>query len=197
MQDDGKILVAGGAGNAFVLRVNSDGSLDTTFGGGDGIAVIDLGGNAERFNDLAVAPDGKIIAAGNASDTDYLIVRFKADGTPDTDSGFGGTDGIVTAAGQIAAIDLRGGKLVSAGGDVIRNHDLSSGAQGGTFGTAGAADVDGLTKLDAFTAHDVAIRGDGRVLVIGRGTLPAEPPSGDEDFLNDEGTPSGEFLDWR
>src|SRR5688572_29346095 len=84
-QDDGKTLVAGSAGgDAFVLRVNANGALDAGFGGGDGVALIDLGGPTERFNDLAGAADGKILAAGNASATDYLLVRFRADGTPDT-----------------------------------------------------------------------------------------------------------------
>src|SRR6185295_4210266 len=49
VQGDGKIVVAGLAGTAFtnfwdvaLLRYNADGSLDTAFGGGDGIVTTDI-----------------------------------------------------------------------------------------------------------------------------------------------------------
>src|SRR5688572_10500484 len=68
---DGRLLVAGGGtphpvpdgvgsgGDPSVARYRADGSLDTTFGGGDGLASVDLGGNrGEWIGSLAVRPDG-------------------------------------------------------------------------------------------------------------------------------------------
>ena len=80
IQPDGKILVAGYAGSALgavntsdsqsaVVRLNSDGSLDTTYGN-DGTQIIDFGGSqdpsgyGEQFYALAIQPDGKAVLAG-------------------------------------------------------------------------------------------------------------------------------------
>jgi uncharacterized delta-60 repeat protein len=82
LQQDGKILVAGGAGGNFaLLRYNTDGSLDTTFSG-DGRLSVDLGG-VDKGNSLTVQPNGKIIVAGSSSG-DYAIARVNADGSLDT-----------------------------------------------------------------------------------------------------------------
>ncbi len=73
VQPDGKIVVAGSAKNntdAFAMaRLNTNGSLDTTFGQG-GKVVIGLsdvsGAFEEQLDDLAITTDGKIIASGHA-----------------------------------------------------------------------------------------------------------------------------------
>lgn len=72
LQADGKILVAGHTGmgnpltsNAALVRYNSDGSLDNTFGTG-GKVIQDLSvGQEDYFNSVAVRPNGKIVAAGS------------------------------------------------------------------------------------------------------------------------------------
>ena len=69
IQPDGKIVVAGGAfplftfaGNFEVVRYNSNGSLDTSFGNG-GIVTTIFPRGSYAF-DVALQSDGKIIAAG-------------------------------------------------------------------------------------------------------------------------------------
>ncbi len=103
LQPDGKILIGGqtgpgGAGvDILLVRYNSDGSLDTTFGGGDGIAVLDIAADYDAGRSIALQPDGKILLAGmsdNGTDYDFALARFNSDGTMDT--GFGGGDGVVT-----------------------------------------------------------------------------------------------------
>jgi len=104
VQPDGKIVVAGGAfplftflGDFKVVRYNSNGSLDTSFGNG-GIVTTNFPQGSYAF-DVALQPDGKIIAAGTvfvdfnpgeSSDTDFALARYNADGTPDTTFGNGG-----------------------------------------------------------------------------------------------------------
>jgi uncharacterized delta-60 repeat protein len=75
LQMDGKILVAGYSG---IERLNSDGSLDESFGQG-GVVVMPQGPN-----DMLAQPSGKIVLARNG-----LIVRMNPDGSPDTDFGWG------------------------------------------------------------------------------------------------------------
>lgn len=112
IQPDGKILVAGIAYSAeeyynygyyvfTVIRLNSDGSLDLSFGGGDGIAQFNPSNynNSSEVFDMAVQTDGKILLAGSAYDYtynyygygtwSYAVVRFNPDGAIDNTYGDG------------------------------------------------------------------------------------------------------------
>lgn len=91
VQSDGKIVVSGYASADFaVVRYNTDGSLDTTFGGkSKGIVTTSIGKNS---GDLAFAmelqADGKIVLAGvtranNSTLYDLALVRYNLDGSLD------------------------------------------------------------------------------------------------------------------
>jgi uncharacterized delta-60 repeat protein len=127
LQPDGKIVVAGSSTNGSairltVARLNPGGGLDPSFspGGpdGDGIWQGPLG----FANDVAVAADGKIVAAGTwtrSMQTDSRVERLNADGSPDTTFGtagsydfsfdLGGNDGVSRLS------LLRDGKVLLAG----------------------------------------------------------------------------------
>jgi uncharacterized delta-60 repeat protein len=100
---DGKILFVGairpnGTGDITLLlaRLLPDGSLDRTFGGGDGLATPDFGGPEGGASGVVALPDGRFVVAGTAGpfDTgDLVIARFLPDGTPDATFGRGGADG--------------------------------------------------------------------------------------------------------
>ncbi|WP_405834582.1 calcium-binding protein [Streptomyces sp. NBC_00105] len=125
VQPDGKIVVVGrstepdGGGGMFtVVRYHSDGSLDTGFGGGDGIVLTDFGtGGAQEAFTVTVRADGAILAAGT-SGAELALARYHADGSPD--AGFDG-DGRVTTAfagGAATAFDVTSqpdGRIVAAG----------------------------------------------------------------------------------
>lgn len=92
LQNDGKIVVGGYTKNgsifeAIVVRLNIDGSLDTSFDT-DGIVTLTTGNNDDRFNDIAIQTDGKIIACGQNSSfgslLDFMTVRFHTNGSLDT-----------------------------------------------------------------------------------------------------------------
>ena len=100
LQPDGKILLAGTgfvninggspASYDFVLvRLNADGTLDTTFSGDGQVRTGILG--SDRGNDVILQPDGKIVVAGEV-DGKFAAVRYNADGTLDTS--FGGTNSL-------------------------------------------------------------------------------------------------------
>ena len=70
-----------------IARYNANGTLDTSFGGGDGTASVDLGGLDYAYT-LTVQSDGRVVAAGLSlrSTNQYTIglARFNADGSLDT-----------------------------------------------------------------------------------------------------------------
>ncbi|HYO11433.1 MAG TPA: hypothetical protein VER17_20885 [Tepidisphaeraceae bacterium] len=195
-QSDGKVLLAGvtGAGSAtdaFVARINKDGSPDSTFGT-NGLTVVNLGGS-EAFESVVVQDDGKIILGGSSSETDYLLVRLRADGQPDANSGFGGTDGILTGAGAITHMALAGTTLFTAAGDLVSARVASTGALDTNFATGGTASVSGSTKLTGFTAGGLDVRSDGKIVLAGNGEVSELPPENDEDFIGAE-DPSSAYL---
>ncbi|HQH86392.1 MAG TPA: tandem-95 repeat protein, partial [Anaerolineaceae bacterium] len=125
LQADGKIVAAGSADNGsntdFALaRYNPDGSLDITFSG-DGKLTNDFGSGYDHAQAVAVQADGKIVAAGyasNGSNDDFALARYNPDGSLDTT--FSG-DGLLTTAfgsgndGADAVAVQADGKIVAAG----------------------------------------------------------------------------------
>lgn len=128
VQPDGKIVVGGNFtgynGNAAapdnLLRLNADGSLDTSFNtGGAGIMGT--------VSTLALQPDGKIVVGGffrayngNATASD-MVLRVNADGSLDPSFNSGGTgfdNGVRTLAMQADGCILVGGGFVSYNGNV-------------------------------------------------------------------------------
>src|SRR5438876_1184470 len=97
IQADGKIVAAGYAvlsGNQHfaLVRYNTDGTLDASFGAG-GKVTTDFGGGGQRPSAMGIQADGKIVAAGGAfvsGFTTFALVRYNTDGTLDTSFGAGG-----------------------------------------------------------------------------------------------------------
>ncbi len=88
LQNDGKLIITGTvAKKLFIMRLNTDGGYDSTFNG-NGLVVLDIPNSAhESFNDVAVLPNGQIIAVGSVSrgdHTELLAMRFNSDGSLDT-----------------------------------------------------------------------------------------------------------------
>jgi uncharacterized delta-60 repeat protein len=94
IQSDGKIVVCGraylsGNNNIGIIRVNTDGSLDNSFGN-SGVA-IQLA-NITPY-DMKIQTDGKLVVLGagdNGSDLDINILRFLSNGTLDNTFGNAG-----------------------------------------------------------------------------------------------------------
>jgi uncharacterized delta-60 repeat protein len=109
VQPDGKLVLASASnlavGRSFALaRLNSDGTIDTSFGG-SGKVLTDVG-DVAGARSLLVQPDGKIVAAGYSralgptfetrfsaiTHSEFALARYNADGS--LDASFGG-DGLV------------------------------------------------------------------------------------------------------
>jgi uncharacterized delta-60 repeat protein len=98
LQPDGKILIGGyafGPGNSelLVMRLNSNGSLDSGFGTG-GITRTPVGTSEDIANALVRQPDGRIVLAGSeiAADgrRDFALARYTTAGVLDPTFGTGG-----------------------------------------------------------------------------------------------------------
>jgi uncharacterized delta-60 repeat protein len=108
IQPDGKLLVAGNAegpsnSDFLVLRLNTDGTLDTTFGD-NGIARNSIGG-FDVANAMVLEPNGRIVLAGQ-SDGDFALARYAANGALDATFGSGGAVKTPVGPGQDAAYGL-------------------------------------------------------------------------------------------
>lgn len=91
IQNDGKIVIVGhtgynGSGDFLIIRVNSDGSLDNSFGTG-GQKKIDFG-DFDNVTSVSVAGDGRIYIAGYTQDNaasnlkrEMVICRLNSDGS--------------------------------------------------------------------------------------------------------------------
>jgi uncharacterized delta-60 repeat protein len=98
---DGRIWACGAVSNSaddteiMLLRLNSDGTPDDTFGGGDGMAIQTINTGQDYANTMLLLNDGSIVIAGTTAvpgmlTTRGLIVKFNADGEIDTSYGFNG-----------------------------------------------------------------------------------------------------------
>ena len=153
-QPDGKIIL----GSQFftVVRLNSDYSLDTSFGNNGG-ATVSFGQYFNWMNDLAVQPDGKIVVVGYTNTEagfnvacDFTLARFNADGTLDTTFDLDGK--IVASVGSRieraeAVRVLPNGKILMVGKagetSVVGKATLMR-----FMGDINTADFDGDTKTD-------------------------------------------------
>lgn len=89
LQPDGKIVVAGYAdGDMGFARLNTNGSLDTTFNG-TGKKVVSFGTGIDSVAQIARQADGKWVGVGSADPsgtgyTDAALVRLNTNGSLDT-----------------------------------------------------------------------------------------------------------------
>jgi uncharacterized delta-60 repeat protein len=136
IQPDGRILIGGYTGYSptelqrwALARLNSDGTLDGTFGAGGGVAtqVTTNPEGSYSIMALGVQADGKIVAAGN-TDGGLSLVRYNTSGNLDTTFGTGGvvTTFVPGAPGQAdvayALVIQPDGKIVVGGKAKIGSH---------------------------------------------------------------------------
>ncbi len=127
VQADGKIVAIGESqvfdndDSVAVVRLNADGSLDTSFSG-DGKFAYDFGIGDSYGWAGALDADGQIVLAGqynNGADDKPFVMRLTHDGELDTTFGTGGIrtyDFIGSNAESFNAIAVSGSAMVVAGG---------------------------------------------------------------------------------
>jgi uncharacterized delta-60 repeat protein len=183
----------------IVAKFSPAGTLDPAFGT-NGVATLNViaGGGGEVARGIVLQSSGKIVVAGTVEhagatdprDRDIAVVRFNANGTPDTTFGAGGTS-------AVRLLDLSAGEVVGTGyaadsqwGLVVRPDDklVVSGSLKATgrtdtdyalvqlnadgtldttgFGTAGVFSLDLGDQRNA-SARNAVLLADGSILMTG------------------------------
>lgn len=133
-QADGKYVVASltsdGTGNAFTLvRFNSDGSVDTSFGT-DGLTTHKVNGGSSGIGRFVIQSDGKYLLTGT---TPYgindlmTLVRFNSDGSVDQGFAVNGVKLISAGVGDTEAKDIAiqtDNKIIVGGTIIDGNSDF-------------------------------------------------------------------------
>jgi|GEM_PF-2265606 len=186
LQTDGKILICGLSyefiSEAVVVRYNTNGSLDGSFGAGGIVYVSDQGVN--KITDMAVLANGDIFLLTTSSDFFRYLVLIKLNINGSHNAGFG-TGGVVKLTvnnnyePDFTQLEIQtDGKFVVAGtpfrfpgpGDpnflLVRIN--INGTLDNTFGTGGAMEADaGTAERDNLA--DVALQSDGKIIATGVG----------------------------
>ena len=111
-QPDGKLLVGGtGGGSGVVARFLPDGTPDAGWGA-NGIARLP----GAVVEDLALQPDGKVVAVGSVGGADSIVARFRPGGA--RDPGFG-SDGMLRLSLGSAGRDELTGVGIAADGGIV------------------------------------------------------------------------------
>lgn len=180
LQSDGAILVAGLIydmnldGNAFVMRVLSNGTLDTDFGT-DGIASLNFGTEFgfQSAWAMRVMDDDRIVLVGEDGENGVACARLTADGAMDPSFGNGGLvyTGIPFGSGlSMYVYDdgsvLAGGYRLDGGSDLLLARFDVDGVLDPAFGTDGVALLD-LQAGDTEFMRGIDVLPDGRIAVCG------------------------------
>jgi uncharacterized delta-60 repeat protein len=185
VQPDGKIVVSGQSGiypdlHSALARYNRNGRLDSTFGTG-GKLVVTFDSSSDYLYAPVIQSDGKIVAAGSAGGTAFLLARFNADGSLDQTFGNNGsvetTFGDPTAAAKAVVLQADGKIIVvgvSGAGSYSELNDFalarynSDGSLDPSFGTGGKVKTHfpGVFNTGS-SATSAALQPDGKLVVGG------------------------------
>jgi len=171
---DGKLVVAGaapGTNQIVAERINSDGSVDSTFGA-SGIATSAalLTNSSVGQAAIALQADGKLIVAGETASGEFEVERFTDAGTPDSTFGAGGTAqfSVASSLAELAGLAVANDGSIYVGGD--DNHVISvirvtpNGQRDASFGGSGTFT---LKHADGCQLAAIAVQADGKVVLGG------------------------------
>ena len=195
-QSDGKIMVGGsiqtysGQSRNGICRLNSSGTLDTTFNPGFGFYNVTLNNN--DCNDIEIQSDGKYLVGLQNGQMRYnnvavhKVIRINTNGTEDTSFSapvlqFSGTaiyDVAIQTDGKVLCV----GSIQNWPSDIVRLN--TNGSYDTTF-------FSGLTNTGVI--HKVLQQSDGKIMIGGTFSL---TPSGKNRIarLNSDGTLDTTFL---
>jgi uncharacterized delta-60 repeat protein len=202
-QADGKILLAGFAATKLapgdaqggrldsdfsLLRYNSNGSIDTSFGQ-SGLVKTDFAGGDDYITGMAVQSDGKIIVVGSSQTAGasvsfgyrFAAIRYNTDGTIDTSFGNNGKfaysiNGLSDNAEAVAI--QADGKIILAGetiNPITRSYDYAllrlnvDGSLDSQFGNQGVVTTE-ITPENDFS-YGVTVDASGKILVTGSSSI--------------------------
>jgi uncharacterized delta-60 repeat protein len=189
LQSDGKIVVCGnkkqsGQANQFLLcRLQTNGTLDSTFGNQGVISFSQVLGNntsSATWRNVRVQPDGKILVIGyayvNSFDYRGVIQRYQTNGTPDSSFGTNGSLFVRFTTGSHNYGEsihvLSSGKILVLGSSYFSAYAMrlmrlhANGMTDSTFGTNGVSAIV-LTGHSNVYPNWFTELPDGKILTVG------------------------------
>lgn len=113
LQQDGKILLAGHADSLAIIRFDTSGKLDNSFGKNGLVKLAPAG----KTSSLQILSSGKILLGGTL-DTSFVVYRLNIDGSLDAGFGVNGkvTTKILNEKNEINGLGIQStGKIIAAG----------------------------------------------------------------------------------
>ena len=179
LQSDGKILAGGnftsydGHTRRDIVRINTDGSIDTTFNTGTGLSEY------SSIHVITPQPDGKILVGGDFTtyngQSKNLIVRLNANGEIDSSfdigTGFSSSDYANIVQAIVVQPDgkiLVGGYFISYNGQPARSliRLNADGSIDTTFNIGTGVRYYSALELRAFV-YDIHLQSDGKIIIGG------------------------------
>lgn len=165
IQPDGKILIAGNFTNyngvlrRFIARLNTDGSLDTSFDTSNISTAVDV---------VTLQPDGKILIGGafTSATLSDRIMRLNSNGSLDTAFITNLGDG---ADSNVRAIAVQPDGKILVGGDFLKFNNVTVNRIA-RVNSDGTLDTDFLTQTGAganTTLYDIALTQNNQILIAG------------------------------
>ena len=180
IQNDGKLIVGGYTYSSdthdfALVRYNTDGSLDTSFGTG-GIVITDFG-DSDWLWSTAIQVDGKIVIGGyteNLGLERFVLARYSIDGKLDQAFGNGGivTTEVDTGVSYGYSVAIQPDGKILLAGDAFSTHQYdfalvrynSNGSLDDGFGTNGKVLVN-IGFQDE--TGSMVVQPDGKIVVAG------------------------------
>ena len=179
LQSDGRIVLAGiyeiSTSNSGIalIRYNSDGSLDNSFGN-NGIVALDITGGYDYANSIAIqSSDQKIVIGGQGNGV--MVARFNSNGTLDNTFG---TNGIIStqvgsSSGSNSMKLQPNGKIIVTGTAMdsqgytqfLTIQYNSDGSLDPSFGAGGIVTTSVGTGFQG--GQDIAVASNGKIVVGG------------------------------
>lgn len=183
LQHDGKIIIAGDSDDQFTMaRVNSDGSMDTTFGESGWVRT--LFPIWSYVQDVHVHNSGEILLTGMTVDTNndwkIALAKYQADGSIDTS--FGNNGMLILGVGNDYDYGIRGillddGKILVGSHSYFGTNPLryevvatrlnSDGTIDASYGTNGNTQIR-WTESGENYINDMVLQNDGKLIIAGR-----------------------------
>jgi len=195
LQPDGKIVIVGttlpssaqspSQRDFAVARLNTDGSLDSTFGNG-GRVITDFNNEEDIVGSVVIQSDGKIVVGGGrrvifqSNSLAFALARYNPNGSLDQTFGSGGKvvtdipfpEGVIESIsflllqtdGKIIAVGSLGGTSPAPGSQILLVRYNTDGSLDASFGDNGKFKI--LFGYHT-SLHGAAIQPDGKILISG------------------------------
>ena len=187
VQADNKIVLGGSVTfqnfniKFLLLRLNTNGKVDSTFGNNGVVITTPVGSTFSRIEKILIKPNGKIVVGGYAVNPSiqiltFSVAQYNTNGSIDSTFGNNGFANLIEATGHGHTMEfsnqidiLIGGDVDITGGSGYVNFGLmkvlNNGKVDSTFGKNGFVNADFADSIDGCTS--IAVQNDNKIVLAG------------------------------